>query len=197
MCPYLGWERADLLPWSLAFIVGAPAVLAMIFPGAADPYRFFRQDMMKLYRLSRTQLLPTDLEDAWAFFSNPRNLARITPPALDFRIVSDLPREIHPGLIVAYTLAPLLPGLRISWVTEITTAEKPWLFVDEQRFGPYRFWHHQHHFRSLGDGVEMRDLVHYRLPLGLFGLLAAPLVQRRLQAIFDFRRDFLARLDWK
>jgi ligand-binding SRPBCC domain-containing protein len=94
---------------------------------------------------------------------------------------------MYAGMILSYTITPL-PGLRCSWVTEITRCHEPCFFVDEQRLGPYRFWHHQHFFREVAEGTEVRDLVHYRLPFGILGRLAAGEVQRRLAAIFDYRR---------
>lgn len=142
---------------------------------------------MKLYELRREQLLPVSLRQAWEFFSTPENLSLITPPDLGFRIISELPAEVHAGMLATYTVTPFL-GIPVKWVTEITHAEEPYFFVDEQRFGPYRFWHHQHHFRETAAGTEMLDLVHYGLPFGLFGRLLSPLVAGRLAEIFDYRR---------
>ncbi|HEX2188242.1 MAG TPA: SRPBCC family protein [Longimicrobiaceae bacterium] len=146
---------------------------------------------MKLHRLQATQRLPISLAEAWDFFSDAANLARITPPWLGFTVTSELPRRMHPGMIAAYTVRPF-PGARVSWVTEITHVVEPYLFVDEQRFGPYRFWHHQHHFAEAPGGVEVRDLVHYALPLGP---VSAPvrrwMVAPRLREIFEFRRQTL------
>jgi len=143
-----------------------------------------------LHRLDRTQFLPVSPADAWDFFSDPRNLCLITPPDLGFAITSPVPERTYPGLIVTYTVTPFL-GLAVRWVTEITHCEPPEFFVDEQRFGPYRFWHHQHHFRQVPGGVEMVDIVHYRLPFAPLGEVAAPLVATRLRRIFDFRRESL------
>lgn len=146
---------------------------------------------MKLYRLERRQLLPITIEQAWDFFGNPGNLPLITPANLGFRITSPLPERMYVGMIVTYTVTPFA-GMKVGWITEITHAEAPLFFVDEQRFGPYRFWHHQHRFTPVASGTEMTDLVHYALPFGLLGRLVAPLVARRLKVIFDFRRQVLA-----
>ena len=128
---------------------------------------------------------------AWQFFSQPKNLPLITPAWLDFQMTNAVPDEIHTGTIITYTIRPML-GLKVRWVTEITHAEAPCLFVDEQRFGPYRFWHHQHHFREIAGGVEVEDLVHYALSFGPLGRFAhAVTVRRRLAAIFAFRRAAL------
>lgn len=146
---------------------------------------------MKPFVLERSQILPIDPEQAWAFFADPANLARITPPAMEFRLTCSPPGETHAGMILTYSLRPLL-GLRVDWTTEITHVRQPFFFVDEQRFGPYRFWHHQHHFREVAGGVEMYDLVHYLLPHMQFTrLVNRCLVAPRLRRIFDFRRDAL------
>lgn len=146
---------------------------------------------MRLERLASSCVLPIGLAEAWEFFSDPRNLERITPPSLGIEITSDLPPRMHPGMIVSYVVRPLL-GIPVRWVTEITHVREPNLFVDEQRFGPYRFWHHQHHFREVEEGVEAADLVHYALPFGPAGrLLGGGTVRRQLREIFAFRRRFL------
>ena len=131
---------------------------------------------------------------AWEFFSRPENLARITPADLGFEITSPLPERMYAGMLISYRLAPF-GGLRIPWITEITHLREPEFFVDEQRSGPYRFWHHQHHFREVAGGVEMTDLLHYQLPCGALGdLVAGGLVERRVARIFAFRRLALADL---
>lgn len=143
-----------------------------------------------MYTLKKTQLLPVDLQTAWQFFSDPRKLPVITPPDLGFEITSDLPELMYAGMVVTYRVTAL-PGIRVDWVTEITHVREPAFFVDEQRFGPYRFWHHQHHFKAVAGGVEMTDLVSYLLPFQPLGQLAAPFVRRRLDHIFDFRQQTL------
>ena len=142
--------------------------------------------------LRETQRLPISPREAWRFFSDPRNLPRITPPSLGLEVTSDLPGEMYPGMIITYRVRPI-PWVSVGWVTEITHVRMPSLFVDEQRFGPYRFWHHEHHFREVEGGVEMEDIVHYALPFGTIGrVFGGPLVRRRLEQIFAFRRRFLA-----
>ena len=142
---------------------------------------------MKPFVLERKQLLPITLDEAWAFFSDPANLARITPPAMAFRMTSQPQDSTYAGQIISYTIRPLF-GIAMDWVTEITHVDRPFFFVDEQRFGPYRFWHHQHRFTRVDGGVEMHDLVHYLLPHMQFTLLANRLiVAPRLRKIFDFR----------
>jgi ligand-binding SRPBCC domain-containing protein len=149
---------------------------------------------VKLFQLHRVQDLPIDLETAWAFFSDPANLAQITPAWLALRIASGAVPEMHPGLIIEYCVH-LIAGLQTGWITEITHVDHPHLFVDEQRFGPYKFWHHLHQFHPIDDGVRTTDRVHYALGLGPIGRLVERwFVRPRLEAIFDFRRDALARL---
>ena len=111
-------------------------------------------------------MVPMPLEDCWRFFSDPRNLKKITPPAMNFVIKSALPPAVYPGLMIEYTVAPLL-GIPLTWLTEIVQVDAPHRFVDEQRVGPYRIWHHEHFFRALPEGgTEVRDLVTYVPPFG-------------------------------
>lgn len=146
---------------------------------------------MKIYKLKREQEIPVTIGQAWDFFSNPRNLPLITPPWLGFVIKSDLPEKMYPGMIVMYTVAPFM-NIPVNWVTEITHVERPNLFVDEQRFGPYRMWHHEHMFRETHGGVEVTDLIHYALPLGPLGRIAHELfIKRQLNEIFEFRRQYM------
>jgi ligand-binding SRPBCC domain-containing protein len=149
---------------------------------------------MRLHRLETTQFLPIPPSQAWRFFSDPSRLPEMTPPSLNLTPTSTLPSEMHPGLVVTYDVTPL-PGVRFLWVTEITHVVEGALFVDEQRAGPYRFWHHQHHFRLVAGGTEMRDIIHYALPLGLPGdLLGRRAVRKRVEGIFAYRREALQRL---
>lgn len=146
---------------------------------------------MRLDRLHYVLRLPIGLSVAWDFFSDPRNLRRLTPPSLGIEIISDVPPRMYPGMIITYTVRPLF-SIPVRWVTEITHVREPNLFVDEQRFGPYRFWHHQHHFREVDEGIEMEDLVHYGLPFGGIGRhLGRSLVRRQLEGVFSFRKMFL------
>jgi ligand-binding SRPBCC domain-containing protein len=149
---------------------------------------------MKIYRREHTQHLHVSLDEAWSYFSNPVNLADITPSWLRFRLTSSLPQEIYPGLILTYEITPI-SRIPISWATEITHVKEKEYFVDEQRFGPYTFWHHQHHFRQLDNSVEMTDILHYALPFGAIGRLFHPLfVKNKVEDIFDFRRKKIKKL---
>lgn len=148
---------------------------------------------MRLHRLEANQFLPIALDEAWGFFSDPSNLPAITPPWLNLSPTSELPSEMHPGLIVTYDVVPF-PGVRVLWVTEISHVVNRVLFVDEQRAGPYRFWHHQHHFREVPGGTEMRDIIHYALPFGVAGdLLGRRMVRQKVSGILEYRRGALNR----
>jgi ligand-binding SRPBCC domain-containing protein len=141
-----------------------------------------------IHLLETTQIIHAGIEGAWEFFSDPRNLSKITPPELDFTILSVPPGRIHPGMMIEYRVRPLL-GIAVRWLTEITHVEPGELFVDEQRVGPYRIWHHEHHFKQLDGGrIEMTDRVTYVMPFGPLGDLLHPvLVKPRLARIFAFR----------
>jgi ligand-binding SRPBCC domain-containing protein len=146
---------------------------------------------MTLHRLERSQVLPVAPEEAWGFFTDPRNLARITPTDMAFEVTSALPTTVYPGLMITYRVRPLF-GLGVQWVTEITHVDEGARFVDEQRIGSYRLWHHEHSFRPAEKGTEVHDLVCYALPLGPAGELAHPLIRSRLQRIFDYRSEVLS-----
>jgi ligand-binding SRPBCC domain-containing protein len=150
---------------------------------------------MGVHTLKTTQVLRATLEQAWDFFSNPQNLAKITPKELDFTVLSELPERIYPGLMIEYRVRPLF-SIPVRWVTEISHVERGQFFVDEQRVGPYRMWHHEHHFRVLGDGcVEMTDRVTYIVPFGPLGELVRPwLVEPQLAKIFTHRERVVAEL---
>ncbi len=146
---------------------------------------------MRLYVIDRVQRLPISVDRAWRFFSNPLNLGDLTPPMLGLRVIDGGGERLRPGMIITYRLHPFF-GLRLSWVTEITHVKESQYFVDEQRFGPYKFWHHQHRFGEVPGGIEMRDIVNYGLPFGPLGRVAhSTVVGRNLHRIFDFRRKVL------
>lgn len=149
---------------------------------------------MRLYRILSRQQLPTTLEQAWDFCSTPRNLPAITPEWLHFTVTSDVPDRMYPGLAMTYSITPV-PFWRVEWLTVITAIDEGRNFVDEQRTGPYRLWHHEHRFEPVDGGVEMRDVVHYALPLDpLSRPLHDYLVRRQLQDVFEYRFRSLARL---
>lgn len=146
---------------------------------------------MKFHRLETNTLLNTPVKDAWAFFSNPHNLDKITPGDMGFKVVSShLPDEIYSGLLIKYVVRPLL-RLPLEWVTEIKEVEAGRFFVDEQLKGPFKYWRHEHVFTARADGaVLMEDKVTYALPLGWLGrLVALSMVKAKLASIFRFRYE--------
>ena len=147
-----------------------------------------------VYRLKTVQNLPVSQEKAWDFLSDPNNLKTITPDYMGFKILEGAESKMYAGQIIKYIVTPVL-GLPLRWVTEITHVEHLQYFVDEQRFGPYSLWHHKHFIKPIPGGVEMIDIVDYKLPLGLLGRLAHPLfVKRQLKQIFDYRYNKLVEL---
>ena len=151
--------------------------------------------MSKVYSLRAVQKIPMNVETAWDFFSNPKNLAAITPETMGFQIISKHHGErMYPGQLIEYKIRPLL-NIPVYWMTEITHVEDRKFFVDEQRYGPYAMWHHQHHFKSIEGGVEMTDLVHYKIPYWFLGDLAKSLfIGKQLEDIFAYRYKKVAAL---
>ncbi len=140
-----------------------------------------------MHQLIRKQFVKTDLNTCWDFFSSPSNLKVITPDYMGFDVKTEVPEKMYEGLIISYTVKPLL-GIPMEWVTEITHINEKSFFVDEQRIGPYKMWHHEHHFKEINGGVEMTDIVSYVIPFGILGKLVQPiLVQPKLEEIFAYR----------
>lgn len=152
---------------------------------------------MATYRLERSQTVRLPLGECWQFFSNPRNLEKITPPQLRFRILEgeELPAEIRRGLMIAYKVSPVF-RLPLHWLTEITEVRAPHYFCDEQRAGPYKVWHHEHFFQTISEtATEVRDVVHYVPPLGPVGAaINALVIRRQLKKIFDYRARVVSQL---
>jgi len=148
---------------------------------------------MKIYTLKKIQNFPITLEKCWDFFSNPSNLELVTPPELGLEIISELPDTIYPGMIIQYNVSPLL-GIKQTCVTEITHIKEPEYFIDEQKIGPYTFWHHQHHFKKIKDDmIETSDIINYSLPFDPFSRIIHNLfISKRLNYIFDYREKVLS-----
>ena len=143
---------------------------------------------MAVHSIKTIQQIPANIKTVWAFFSNPQNLKAITPDELQFNVISKHHgNTIYAGQIIEYTVSPLL-GIPLYWMTEITHVKDGEYFVDEQRYGPYAMWHHQHHFTSIEGGVEMTDIVHYKNPFWILGEAANSIfVRKQLESIFSFR----------
>lgn len=151
---------------------------------------------MAVHTLHTKQIIRAGMAEAWAFFSNPRNLAKITPPELGFEVLTpDLPPQVYAGMMIAYRVRPLF-GIPMTWLSEITLVEAGVRFIDEQRVGPYAVWHHEHVFHDLGDGrVEVEDRATYVLPFAPLGDLAHPLlVKPQLDRIFAHREKAVREL---
>jgi len=139
---------------------------------------------VKLFRLYKSQFLPITLDEAWQFFSKPNNLNEITPPEMSFDFLSPPSNSTYAGQLIQYKIRPVL-NIPVTWVTEITQCTENEYFIDEQRFGPYSFWHHQHHFKAVDGGVEMIDELHWGLPFGFIGrLFAGKWVKKQIEHIF-------------
>lgn len=146
---------------------------------------------MKIYRLHKKQNLPTSKTEAWAFLSNPKNLKTITPDYMGFNILSGADRPMYAGQIIQYIVTPVL-GIKTKWVTEITHVVDHNYFVDEQRFGPYALWHHKHFIKEIDGGIEMEDIIDYKIPLGILGQLVHPIIVKpKLEEIFNYRTKAL------
>lgn len=144
---------------------------------------------LKVHRIEFTQKIPVDLDTAWDFFSSPLNLAEITPKDMAFDVTSPNMEntKMYPGLIITYKVSPLL-GVKLDWVTEITHVKDRTYFIDEQRFGPFAFWHHQHHFEEIDGGILMHDILHYSIGWGPIGKIAnSVMVKNKVKDIFNFR----------
>lgn len=149
---------------------------------------------MKIYTLHKKQNLPITVEKAWDFLSDPANLKTITPDYMSFDILSGADRPMFPGQIIQYIVTPIM-GIKNKWITEITHVREGEYFVDEQRFGPYALWHHKHFIKAIPGGVEMEDIIDYKVPFGWLGQLFQPiLVKPKLEEIFNYRKIKLEEL---
>ena len=146
---------------------------------------------MPFYSLKTELNIPISISEAWTFFSSPKNLSKITPEQMGFIITNEPVDNMFQGQIITYKVSPLL-GIKINWMTEITTVKQNEYFIDEQRFGPYSLWHHRHHFYEIDGGVKMIDEVNYKLPFGFIGRIAHGLfIKKKLKSIFDYREKVL------
>jgi len=150
-----------------------------------------------MHSLKQEQFLPVTLDEAWHFFATPKNLNEVTPKDMVFEITSELPDTMYEGLLIHYRLKPM-GNISINWCTEITHIKEKDYFVDEQRVGPYKIWHHEHHFKSVTGGVLMTDILHYDIGKFVFGWLAGILfVHKKVANIFKFRFNALEAMSMK
>jgi ligand-binding SRPBCC domain-containing protein len=180
------------------YFTGVPSMIARMAQipscnGKSPPFTSYFKVLMFIYRIKRSQVLPISVDTAWQFFSSPGNLPLITPPWLNLKILGSLSPHIRQGMLISYHVTPLF-GLQMNWLSEITHVDAPHFFVDEQRLGPYRLWHHEHFFHACEAGVQVDDIVSYALKYEMIGaLIHAIWIKKRLQAIFDFRSSALSR----
>jgi ligand-binding SRPBCC domain-containing protein len=148
---------------------------------------------MRVFTIERRQRLKVSREEAYRFISNPALMGGIIPADLGLQVLNHIPDRVYEGLLLHYRLKPLF-GVPVHWLGEITYCDEPSRFVDEQRLGPFAFWHHEHRLREIPGGVEMSDLIHYAVPFGPLGSVVNTLVLGpRLRRIFDYRESALAR----
>jgi ligand-binding SRPBCC domain-containing protein len=145
-----------------------------------------------MHKYIAQQWLPVSVEHAWDFFSSPHNLGRITPPEMDFKVLTgNLGVSIHNGMLIDYSVKPIL-GIATSWRTEIISVMEQKSFTDKQVKGPYKFWEHSHRFEERNGGVMMTDEVIYQLPFGSLGLLFHWLyIRSKIESIFEYRKKIL------
>jgi ligand-binding SRPBCC domain-containing protein len=149
---------------------------------------------MKIYTLHKKQKLPITLDDAWSFLCNPANLSKLTPSKMNMKIITGADRPMYAGQVLQYSVTPLA-GIKTKWVSEITQFEDHKYFVDVQLYGPYAFWHHKHFITEIDGGVEMEDIIDYKVPFGILGQLVQPLIVKpKLEEVFNYRREQLEKL---
>ena len=150
-----------------------------------------------MHQLKQEQFLPVTLDEAWHFFATPKNLNEVTPENMVFEIISEIPDIMYEGLLLHYRMKPML-NFHVNWGTEITHIKEKDYFVDEQRSGPYKIWHHEHHFKAVTGGVLMTDILHYDIGKSAFGWLAGILfVHKKVTNIFKFRYNMLETMSKK
>lgn len=147
-----------------------------------------------MFKLHKTQKVPITLQEAWDFLKSPKNLEKMTPEAMGFKIIDGAERPTYAGQLISYEVTPLF-GIKTKWVSKITQVENLNYFTDEQLYGPYALWHHTHFIKEIDGGVEMEDLIYYKVPFGFLGRLVHPiLVKPQLDKIFEFRSQKLVEL---
>lgn len=147
---------------------------------------------MALTQLVWEQNLKASMDDIWTFISSPENLSTITPAYMKFRITSKHKKNhMYAGMLISYKVTPVL-NIPLNWVTEITHVKENSYFIDNQKSGPYKIWHHEHHIQAIDGGVKMIDKLSYQLPFGLLGSLVERLfVRKKIMDIFQFRNEKL------
>lgn len=150
---------------------------------------------MAIFQFYMEQKIPASINDVWDFISSPKNLQRITPDYMGFEISTKyVSEEMYPGMMISYKVKPLF-NIKMNWLTEITQVKEKLFFVDEQRHGPYKIWHHEHRITAIEGGVLMTDLITYQPPFGILGNLANTLIiKHKIKEIFKYRKQALIEL---
>jgi ligand-binding SRPBCC domain-containing protein len=150
---------------------------------------------MKIYSFKQTQQIQASLESVWNFFSTPDNLNHITPASMNFKtLLMTGGKAMYSGQLISYKLSPF-PFLRVRWTTEIKNVVPLKSFVDDQLFGPFALWHHQHFFKENNGGCEMIDEVSYALPFGLLGRAVNYfLIENQVKKIFKHREEAVSKI---
>lgn len=147
-----------------------------------------------MYTLHKKQNIPITLDQAWEFLSDPKNLSVLTPKEMNMTIVSEADRPMYAGQVIQYSVTPVA-GIKTKWISEITQYVEGKYFVDLQLYGPYAFWHHQHFIHEIDGGVQMEDIINYKVPFGVLGKLVHPfLVKPKLEQVFNYRKQQLTKL---
>ena len=147
-----------------------------------------------IHYLHREQDIPADRQTVWDYFSEPKNLNVITPPDMNFEIITGGDVKMYEGQVIEYRVE-FVRGIKSLWLTEISHVRELEYFVDEQRVGPYRFWYHEHRFEKISGGVKMTDHVTYSAPFGILGdVITALWIRRKLNHIFDFRHQKISEI---
>lgn len=148
-----------------------------------------------MYQFFNKQIIPSTRDKVWDFISSPRNLKEITPSYMGFEITNEpISDKMYQGMIIAYKVSPIL-GIKINWLTEITHVNEGYFFVDEQRSGPYRLWHHQHKLTEIEGAVLMEDIVTYIPPFGIIGKIANSIfIEKQIKEIFEYRTQAVEKI---
>jgi ligand-binding SRPBCC domain-containing protein len=142
-----------------------------------------------LYTLYAKQIVDKQIDFLWDFFSKPSNLNKLTPEDVEFKIISGKSDDFYEGKIISYKIKPF-KLVTLNWITEISKVKEESYFIDKQISGPYKMWHHEHHFKSNNDGTtEIIDKVKYKIPFYILGRISHKIfIKRKLIKIFNFRQ---------
>jgi ligand-binding SRPBCC domain-containing protein len=145
-----------------------------------------------MHQLTKKIWVPAKKEEVFEFFADAWNLEKITPPELNFNIVTPRPFKIKKEALIEYQLKLLF--FKFSWTTIISEWNPPNMFADEQLKGPYKYWHHTHNFKEFNGGTQITDIVNYELPFFPLGEIAYPIIKLQLKRIFNYREKVIKKM---